>query len=105
MKYELDPMEAQEELEQTEQMDQLRQLEAEPPRLERAENAEDSEDRDAPPKLERGKLGESRDAFNRRRAWERADNDIQRRNRDKEYQEQLKKDAEKKEAYRKSLYG
>lgn len=102
MKYELDPMEEQEQLEELEQMEQLRQLETEPPRLERTE---DSEDLDAPPRLERGTLGESRDAFNRRRAVERAQNDIQRTNRMKEHQEQLKKDEEKKEAYRNRLYG
>ncbi len=77
--------------------------EIEPPRLER----EEQEDLDAPPKLDRGsmKLGESRDAFNKRRAMERADNKIQLENRAKELKEQLEKDAQKKQEYREKLYG
>lgn len=105
MKHTMEDFDELEELELAEQMDQLRALESEPPRLERDDSAEDSEDRDAPPRLERTTLGESRDAFNRRKALERADNSIQRNNRAKEYADQLKKDEEKKEAYRKSLYG
>ena len=54
---------------------------------------------------EGGKLGESRDAFNKRRALESAEGSIAIKNRAKEYKEQLEEDERKKQEYRDRLYG
>ena len=74
----------------------------EPPKLER-----EGQTKEQPPKLERAgmSLGESRDAFNKRRALESADNAIQIENRAKELEEQLEEDERKKQEYRDRLYG
>ena len=54
---------------------------------------------------ESDKLGETREEFNRRKAYERADNAIQRNNRMEELEKAREEAARKEEEYRKKLYG
>ena len=50
-------------------------------------------------------LGESRDAFNKRKALEASTNRIQAEHRARDYAKQLKEDERKKQEYREKLYG
>ena len=50
-------------------------------------------------------LGESRDAFNKRKAMEASTNRIQAEHRARDYVKQLREDERKKQEYRESLYG
>lgn len=97
-----------EQMEQLSEVQKAQQLEMEPPKLEKGDvSFGASEKQELPPKMTRGgmTLGESRDAFNKRRAFESADGKIASENRLKEYKEQLEEDARKKEEYRQKLYG
>lgn len=52
-----------------------------------------------------GTLGESRDAFNKRKALEASTNRIEAQNRARDYAKQLAEDARKEQEYREKLYG
>lgn len=91
-------------LEQIEQLDEIQKaqhLEMEPPKFEATEQNVEN-----PPKLERGiTLGESRDVFNARKAFEASTNSIEAKNRAEDLKEAIEEDARKKAEYREKLYG
>ena len=98
MKYELERAEAMEELENQELQQNMEQT---PPKLESVEKKQEM-----PPKLERGStLGESQDAFIKRKALEASTNKIQAEHRARDYAKQLVEDERKKQEYREKLYG
>ena len=93
-----------EQMEQLSDVQKAQQLEMEPPKLEKAEITEQTAEN--PPKLERAsKLGESRDVFNARKAFEASTNSIEAENRAKDLKKAIEEDARKKEEYREKLYG
>ena len=104
MKFELEQHEV---LEQVQEVQKAQQLETEPPKLEKVEIAEQgTQNEEHPPKLERGAtLGESRDVFNARKAFEASTNSIEAKNRAEDLKEAIEEDARKKEEYREKLYG
>lgn len=103
MKIEMNYIEA---LEQPSEMQKAQQLEMDPPKLEKAESSANAQKQENPPKLERGAvLGESRDVFNARKAFEASTNSIEAKNRAEDLKEAIEEDARKKEEYREKLYG
>ena len=104
MKFEMD---SREQLEQMQEVQKAQQLETEPPKLEKAEVAEQStQNAENPPKLERDTtLGESRDVFNKRKAFEASTNHIEAENRARDLKKAIEEDARKKQEYREKLYG
>lgn len=102
MNFEFRPEEAMEAMEEMEQTRQ--QMEMDPPKLERTEASKEKSEE--PPKLERStSLGESREAFNKRKALESSTNRIQAEHRARDYAKQLAEDARKEQEYREKLYG
>lgn len=104
MKFEMDNIE---QLEQMQEVQKAQQLETEPPKLEKVEIAEQSaQNEENPPKLERGTtLGESVEAFCKRKALESSTNRVQAEYRARDYAKQVEEDARKEKEYREKLYG
>ena len=104
MNFEMNNLEA---LEQLSEVQKAQQMEMEPPKLEKIEIAEQgTQNEEHPPKLERGTtLGESRDVFNARKAFEASTNSIEAKNRAEDLKEAIEEEARKKEEYREKLYG
>lgn len=131
MKIEMNNLEA---LEQINQVQKAQQLEMEPPKMEKAETTEQSAENPPKlergtklggpvieMQLEMEKmryeqlkeqaaskgatLGESRDVFNARKAFEASTNSIEAKNRAEDLKEAIEEDARKKEEYREKLYG
>lgn len=131
MKIEMNNLEA---LEQLNEVQKAQQLEMEPPKMEKAENAEQGAENPPKlergtklggtvieMQLEMEKLryeqlkkqaaskgatlGESRDVFNARKAFEASTNSIEAKNRAEDLKEAIEEDARKKEEYREKLYG